>query len=334
MTYKISILLPIYNVDKYLERSLKSILNQTMELNDIEVIMVDDCSTDNSKNIMEKYSKKYPNFKSLFHEKNSGGCAVPRNTGFDVATGKYIMFLDPDDEYHEDMCETLYNKIEEKQVNIVRCNFEMVYPTFSRLDYVYDKTIDEIEINCKTELPPYKVSVWNAIHKKSFLDENNIRFHDLKNAEDFLFTMTEFINNDKMIFLNHYHGYKYYSNEEVSHQMKANEKNLDGSLISWNLTRDLLKSANRPDILAFIYKGNTLPFFIRLMNYDGDKKVYLKKFYELEKSLNVTINYDFLWANILNKMIMKKQFSLAAAYLNFLNFLHNSPLLKYYRKSI
>ena len=67
MTYKISILLPIYNVDKYLERSLKSILNQTMELNDIEVIMVDDCSTDNSKNIMEKYSKKYPNFKSLFH---------------------------------------------------------------------------------------------------------------------------------------------------------------------------------------------------------------------------------------------------------------------------
>lgn len=332
--YKVSILMPIFNVEEYIERSFKSILNQTMNLEDIEVIMVDDCSTDNSRDIIKKYSDKYPNFKYVFHEKNSGGCAIPRNTGFEIATGKYIMFLDPDDEYSPDMCETLYNKIEEEQVNVVRCNFEMIYPTFSRLDYVYDKNIEELKINCKTDLPPYKVTVWSAIHRKSFLDQYNIKFHDLKNAEDLLFSMTEFLNNDKMIFLNNYHGYKYYSNEEVSHQMKPNKKNLDGTLSSWYLTRDLIISKNRSDILFYIFKRNPIPFFIRLINYDGDKKEYLQKFYEFEKSLNVIIDFDYKWANILNKLIMKKQFTIAEKYLNLLNFIRNSPMLNFYRKSL
>lgn len=332
--YKISIIMPIFNVEEYIERSFKSILNQTMDLEDIEVIMVDDCSTDNTKNIIKEYSDKYPNFKYIFHETNSGGCAIPRNSGLEIAKGKYIMFLDPDDEYHDDMCETLYNKIEEEQMNVVRCNYEMIYPDFSRLDYVYDKNITELKIDCKTEFPPFKVTVWSAIHKKSFLDKHSIRFNDLKNAEDLLFSMTEFLNNDKMIFLNNYHGYKYYSNEEVSHQMKPNKKNLDGTLSSWYLTRDLILSKNRSDILFYIFKRNPIPFFIRLINYDGDKKEYLKKFYEFEKSLNVIIDFDYKWANILNKLIMKKQFRIAEKYLNILNFIRNSPMLKFYRKSI
>lgn len=332
--YKISILMPIFNVEEYIERSLISILNQTMDLEDIEVIMVDDCSTDNTKSIMKKYSDKYPNFKSLYHETNSGGCAIPRNTGFEIATGKYIMYLDPDDEYAEDMCETLYNKIEKENVDLVRCNYEMIYPDFSRLNYVYDKNLDEIEINCKTELPPLQVSVWNVIHRKSFLDENNIKFENLKNAEDILFSMTEFLNTDKMIFLNHYHGYKYYTNETISHQMKPNKKNLDGTFDAWYETRDLLDSYNRPDIKEVIFKRNPLPFFIRLMNYDGDKKEYLEKFYEFEKSLGIDIEMENKWADILNKLIMKRKFTMASSYLTILNSIRNSPLLKLYRKSL
>ena len=73
--------MPIFNVEEYIERSLKSILNQTMDLNDIEVIMVDDCSTDNSRMIIERYSHDYSNFKGLYHEKNSGGCAIIRILG-------------------------------------------------------------------------------------------------------------------------------------------------------------------------------------------------------------------------------------------------------------
>lgn len=116
--YKISIILPIFNVEKLLERALESIINQTMDLKDIEVIMVDDCSTDGSKEIMVKYSNKYSNFISLCHEKNSGGCGFPRNTGLKVATGEYIIFFDADDELLPDNCEKLYNAIKEYDADI------------------------------------------------------------------------------------------------------------------------------------------------------------------------------------------------------------------------
>ena len=332
--YKISIIMPIFNVEEYLERSFKSILHQTMNLEEIEIIMVDDCSTDNTKEIMKEYSNKYTNFKSLFHEENSGGCAIPRNTGLEIASGKYIMFLDPDDEYAKDMCETLYNKIEENNVDLVRCNYEMIYSDFSRLDYVYDKNIHELEINCKTDLPPNKVTVWNGIHRKSFLDEFNIKFEDLKNAEDLLFTMTEFLNTDKIIFLNNYHGYKYYTNEVISHQMKPNKKNLEGTLSSWYRTKELFESKNRPDLLKYVFTRNALPFFIRLINYDGDKKEFLEKFYDFEKSLNTEIYFDYEWANILNKLIINRKFTLALIYMKMLNFIRNGPILNFYRKTL
>ena len=80
--------------------------------------MIDDCSVDNSKKIMEKYSNKYSNFISIFHEKNSGRAAIPRNNGLKKASGEYIMFLDPDDEYSLDVCETLYNTVKKYDVDI------------------------------------------------------------------------------------------------------------------------------------------------------------------------------------------------------------------------
>lgn len=117
--YKISIIIPIFNVEKYLERALNSIINQTMDFRDIEVIMVDDCSTDNSKKIIEEYSNKYSNFIGIYHEKNSGCAAIPRNTGLKAASGDYIMFLDPDDEFFLNACETLYNNIEKYDADVV-----------------------------------------------------------------------------------------------------------------------------------------------------------------------------------------------------------------------
>lgn len=132
--YKISIILPIFNVENLLERSLNSIINQTMDLTDIEIIMVDDCSTDNSQKIMKKYSEKYPNFISLFHEKNSGGCGIPRNTGMKIASGKYIMFLDPDDEYLPENCEKLYNAITKYDGDIAFGRYERSYPHLNKFE--------------------------------------------------------------------------------------------------------------------------------------------------------------------------------------------------------
>ncbi|SDA62548.1 glycosyltransferase [Methanobrevibacter millerae] len=332
--YEISIIIPIFNVDNYLRRALNSILNQTMDLDDIEVIMVDDCSTDNSKNIIKEYADKYFNFIAIYHDVNSGGAARPRNTGLKKASGKYIMFLDPDDEYAEDMCETLFNKIEEKNVELVKCNHQMIGTNFSRLDYHYDKNIEELELDCSKDLPCDKVSVCNVIHNHQFLKNNNLYFEELPSGEDILFSITEFLNAKKMIYLNNYHGYKYHTNEETSHSMKSNEKNIESALCSFIKTKEVIESKNRPDILYHLFSKRSVPFFLRLLNYNGDKKKYLKKFYEFEKSLNVELNMEQTWLKILNKLIMKKQFTIASYYMNFLNMLRNSPILTLYRKSL
>lgn len=322
----------IFNVEKYIERSLKSILNQTMDLNDIEVIMVDDCSTDNTRNIVKEYEEKYSNFKAVYHKKNSGGCAVPRNSGLKVAKGKYIMFLDPDDEFAPDMCETLYNKIENTDANVVKCNHEMITNNISRLNYEYPKNINEIEINCETENPPNSVSVCNTIHNNKFLIEKNISFPILKNAEDMVFSIKEFLNTKKIIFMNNYHGYKYYTNEEVSHSMKPSKKNLDAILAGYQLTKEIIESYDRTDIYQDFFSGTCFSLFLRLIDYEGDKKEYIRKFYEFEKSLNCILNFKYTWMNIINKILMKNRISTAVFVFNMLNFIRKTPLVKIYRK--
>lgn len=332
--YKVSIIIPIFNVEKYLRRAFDSILNQTMDLKDIEVIMVDDVSTDNSKDIIKEYADKYPNFTAVFHEKNSGGAFGPRNTGLKIATGEYIMFLDPDDEYALDMCETLYNKIKDTNVEMVKCNHQIVDTNFSRKDYYYDKNINEVEIDCNNDIPCDKVSVCNVIHDRNFLKRNNIYFEPYSSGEDMLFSIVEFLNAKKMIYLNNYHGYIYHFNEELSHSQQPTKKQIESVLDSFIRTKENIENKNRSEILFDLFSKRSIPFFLRLLNYEGNKKEYLKQFYEFEKSLNVELDMEQLWLRILNSLIMKKQFTLAVWYMNILNFIRNSPLLALYRKSL
>lgn len=113
----ISVIIPIYNVEEYLGMCLESILSQTIEQGKIEVILVDDGSTDNSGKIASFYAGKYDNF-SCIHQKNSG-LSSARNAGLDVARGKYIYFLDSDDALKPHALETLYSKAVQNNVELV-----------------------------------------------------------------------------------------------------------------------------------------------------------------------------------------------------------------------
>ncbi len=120
--YKISIILPIFNQEKYLEAAVESVINQTMDFKDIELILVDDKSTDSTAKIIKKYSDKYPNIKPIFLDKNSGGAGIPKNIGIENATAPYILFFDPDDILLDDICEVLYQKIVSENSDIVTGN--------------------------------------------------------------------------------------------------------------------------------------------------------------------------------------------------------------------
>lgn len=127
MDDKISIILPIFNVGPHLKGGIDSLINQTIGKENLEIIMVNDCSTDGSDKIIDEYAEKYECCRAIHHETNSGGAHTPRNTGIEASTGDYIMFLDPDDRYVPDACERLYNAAKENDVDLAFARFKRIF---------------------------------------------------------------------------------------------------------------------------------------------------------------------------------------------------------------
>ena len=120
---KISIIIPVYNTDKYIEEALDSCVNQTYK--NIEIICLDDCSTDNSVEIIKEYAKNDGRIKLIENKSNQGPGAL-RNQGLDISTGDYIMFLDSDDWYEDGLFEKLAKAIEENEsINIIEFRFNL-----------------------------------------------------------------------------------------------------------------------------------------------------------------------------------------------------------------
>lgn len=118
---KISIIVPVYNVEEYLEKCLDSLVNQTMK--EIEIIVVNDASPDGSKNIMERYAKEYPEMVRCVYQEVNQGQGIARNRGMELAKGQYIMFVDSDDYVDVTMCEKLYQVACEKKCDVVCCEY-------------------------------------------------------------------------------------------------------------------------------------------------------------------------------------------------------------------
>lgn len=175
---KISVVIPIYNMEKYLSRALDSILCQSLGLDDIEIIMVNDGSSDNSLAIMECYARKNNNFKIINLEKPSGSAGTPRNVGVKEATAEYIMFLDPDDYYTPNACEILYNLVSKDNIDIGIGNSitheENEQHTQVHIDRMLEDTKVINSIDDFKQVYFCSLVVWNAIYKRSFIINNNI----------------------------------------------------------------------------------------------------------------------------------------------------------------
>jgi len=197
---KISVIVPVHNVESYLEQCLASVANQTIGLENLQVIMVDDHSTDNSLSIMNKYSEKYDSFISVSLEEGKTGAGVARNEGLKNATGKYIMFTDSDDFYEINACETMYNVIEEQKTDFVTFN----YRNSDEEGTPWENPIFNLDVyrNMKLDIKDYdksfyvmNSSVCNKIFNREFLLKNNIWFFDDgKPSEDTYFSMSAFLN--------------------------------------------------------------------------------------------------------------------------------------------
>ena len=200
---KISIIVPIYNVEKYLPRCIDSILAQTFT--DFELILVDDGSPDNCPQICDEYAKKDNRIK-VIHKEN-GGVSSARNIGLDISNGKYLSFVDPDDIINTKYLDLLYNSIDDADFvycEFIRftdkCNFNEL------LNSEFDVYTKENVYNCIyfwSAINP----IWNKLIKKETI--GNLRFdNSLKNAEDTLFNFELLKRSHKVIHIrNELYGY-------------------------------------------------------------------------------------------------------------------------------
>ena len=145
MKDKISIILPIFNVGDHLRGGIDSLINQTIGKENLEIIMVNDCSTDGSDEIIDEYDANYDCCVAIHHEKNSGAAYTPRNTGIDACTGDYIMFLDPDDRYTPDACERLYEAVKKNDSQMAFARFRRIFEYGGKVQKSYSPYMDEIE---------------------------------------------------------------------------------------------------------------------------------------------------------------------------------------------
>ena len=204
--YKLSIVALVYNLEEYLPRCLDSLVNQTLK--DIEILCVDDGSTDSAPQIIEEYKKKYPELIKVFHKEN-GGEFTTRNYGLERATGEYITFVDTDDYVEPDWAEKLYNAAKKNDADMAVCAFERIDLNTNK---VVGKDMTGYGTTCKKMDPndDFMVFVnpapWNKIYRRKKIQD--LRFMPFRGFNDTMFLAEAFTRINKIAFipdvLNHY----------------------------------------------------------------------------------------------------------------------------------
>ena len=179
----ISIIVPIYNAERYLRKCLDSLVNQTKK--ELEFILVNDGSTDTTEDIIKTYKDKRIKY---FKNKNQG-IGKTRNFGIEKSTGKYIMFVDSDDYLEKNACEILYNKAINTNSDLVVCDFYKVYEN-EELEEV--RLIDFKQTSLKkmpSLINKINLSPWNKIYKRELITSNNLKFIENLKYEDAPFVL-------------------------------------------------------------------------------------------------------------------------------------------------
>jgi len=215
----ITVIIPVYNVEKYLKKAVDSVLNQTMK--NIEVILVDDGSFDNSCKIIDEYAKNDLRV-MIIHQKNKGVSAA-RNSGLLLAKGQYISFLDPDDWIESNMYEVLYAEAISNNCDLVMCNFlvkDIGGQTLRASQHSFKSNCLLERENIKNEIcnqllvNGFFTAVWDKIYLRSFLNENKIFFREnIPIREDYFFNIDIFNYSQRAIYVDRpFYNYQVVSN--------------------------------------------------------------------------------------------------------------------------
>lgn len=298
--------MPVYNTEKSLKSTINSVINQSFGFENIEFIIVEDKSQDNSKKIIEEYSQKYDNIKPIYLKENSGGPSKPRNIGIDHVTGEYLLFLDSDDAFMPDYCEVMYSAITEGDFDIAYCNN---YSKF--LDGIYSPSgiFSQKRVYDKSRVARH--TLWGNLFKTSYIKENDIECPETL-CEDGVFCIKAFTQTDKVVVLPDYYGYIYtvesVDNDSVTHKIKKEDilSFLDGCYLMNQYMED-----NNLDKQRLINLIKIIFFMFFKLNASKKEKIFiLDKINEFESQIGRPIVVNFKPLDLLNKLVLSKHYSL------------------------
>lgn len=289
----VSIIIPVYNVEDYLEECLQSAVNQTYK--NIEIIIVNDGSTDSSQSIIECYKDNYP-YISAINQSNLGlSCA--RNAGIKQAKGKYIYFLDSDDFIELETIKDCLELAEEKQLDILQFDAKVFYEDDmdSHFDFNYDRSnVLDNEIykggefyNLLINKKIYKSPVWLSFYNKEFLIKNKLEFFRGITHEDELFSVQAFILAERVMYTpQSYFNRRIRKNSIMTQNISL--KNIDGYMtVAHELARFSYEVSNKEvlhtlkkEVINFYYRSIGLSLYII-----EDQNELINKLIEIRKKI-------------------------------------------------
>lgn len=321
---KLSIVIPVYNVEQYLSRCLESIINQTFV--QYEVIIIDDGSSDNSGKICDYYCKEYPNI-HVYHISNSGPSHA-RNLGILCARGKYIAFVDSDDYIDTNMYEELVKTAECDKADITICGYKVVGTNndfnvscqFENELFIKSQIRDNVIRQFYGGNTTGLSSLWNKVYKSSFIKESGVLLDEkLIRGEDWWFNLRLLEKAQRIKFVSG-HYYCYYRGNEASimtklrceyyEEWKAAKLYLDKKNETYHFTFDndkyyeqilenihalLIYMAQNDIDFEYILRD---PFYQHIIQYDGMNRFYLKLIHKLNK-------YTYVMPKIIYKILAK-----------------------------
>lgn len=241
---KISIIMPVYNSEKYLKNAVESVLNQ--DFKDFELILVDDGSEDDSSKICDYYEKKYVNVK-VIHKKNGGICSA-RNAGLEIAEGEYVGFCDNDDLFLPGLLKDNYLLAIGNDVDLMRyCKIRRIEKANGTIRNVYS-TFPDICIERKEYYKYYSEilredTIWTALYRKKIIDQYGLKFdeHFKYGFEDANFNLRFLLHSNKLGF-NSKTYYLWIQREVHSTSRKFHREYLEDMLLNMNLENDFLNN--------------------------------------------------------------------------------------------
>lgn len=273
MEYIVSFIIPVYNVEKYIRRSLYTALNQTFR--SIEYIIVDDCGTDKSMDIIHEVLNGHPrhNDVRIYRHRQNRGLSAARNTGMKVATGKYIFFMDSDDEITLDCIEKHYMAVSKDDASFSIANVKLVGSTSIHIKDFSDDCVKE-DLLSSFLRRKWSVNAWNKLYLKSFLKENALSFQDGLLFEDILWSYNLCLHTDKVTWIkDRTYIYKVRKNSITASQ--NNSRKIESILFILNvLIGDYVKGVIDKKYtrdLAFMVNFYRLNASLLLLNYAGSK---------------------------------------------------------------